>query len=340
VLIDYDSLVSLLRARNREQYGLPRDGIDESGYVTIGGIEQWVTIRGYDRANPVLLLLHGGPGDVTNPWSFPYLAAWEKVFTVVQWDQRGAGRTLRNNGKAIGRTLTIERMVQDGIELAAYLRKHLGKERIIIVAHAFGTILGLGMARTRPDLFYAYVGTGQVGDAPGKSHAVAYEALLKKACALGHKEALAQLRRLGPPPHQSRRAHAVQRKWAQAFEGADQFLYGKLGLALVAPGGSVEDINDSADGQMLSNECLVPQTTAYGPKELGLDFAVPMFVLQGDEDFTTPTALAHSYLESLKAPQKTFVPIEGGGHFALFMKCDRFLEVLVRHVRPLAHAHH
>jgi pimeloyl-ACP methyl ester carboxylesterase len=157
----FDGLVSFLRARNAKQFAIPAPkGIDEGQYVMIGGMEQWVTIRGYDRNNPVLLFVHGGPGDVTNPWTFAMFAPWEKQFTVVQWDERGAGRTLRKSGPSIAPTITVPRMVQDGIELSEYLRKHLGKDRIVIVCHSFGSILGIGMARARPDLFYAYVGTG------------------------------------------------------------------------------------------------------------------------------------------------------------------------------------
>ncbi len=128
----------------------------------------------------------------------------------------------------------------------------------------------------------------------------------------------------------------MQRKWSNAFEGADRFLASTLGLTLVAPGYSVEDINDSAAGQMLSAERLVPQTQSSGPNDLGLKFSVPMFFFQGAEDFTTPTALARNYLEVIHAPHKQFVPIPGAGHFAVFMHADQFLEELVRRVRPLA----
>ena len=145
--------------------------------------------------------------------------------------------------------------------------------------------------------------------------------------------------RVGPPPYKSGEGYGVQRKWANAFEGADQFLFGTLGLALVAPGSTVQDINDSADGQILSGGRLVPQTTSMGPKELGLEFSIPMFIFQGSEDFTTPTALARQYEESIKAPQKAFVPINGAGHFAAFMHSDQFLDELVRRVRPLVIKH-
>ncbi len=107
-----------IRARNAEQFAIrSKDGIDEATYVSVGGIEQWITIRGQDRANPVLLFLHGGPADVTNPWTFALFAPWEERFTVVQWDQRGAGRTLRRTGPAVAATLILDRIVQDGIEV-------------------------------------------------------------------------------------------------------------------------------------------------------------------------------------------------------------------------------
>jgi len=335
----FDDLASFLRARNAQQYAISSPkGIDEAQFVTIGGIEQWITIRGWDRDNPVLLFLHGGPGDVTNPWTFAMFAPWTKHFTVVQWDQRGAGRTLRKTGPTVAPTITVERMVQDGIELSEYLRKHLDKNKIIIVGHSFGTLLGLGMVRARPELFYAYVGTGQVADET-KNYYVAYDELLKKARAVGNQQAVEELSRVGPPPYSSQApdgGYGVQRKWANAFEGADQFLLGTIGLTLVAPGNSVRDINDSADGQMLSGERLVPQMKSRGPAELGLEFSVPMFVIQGAADFTTPTALARNYLDSMKAPRKEFVTINGGGHFAVFIHSDQFLQELVVRVRPLA----
>ena len=335
----FDQLLSLLRDRNKAQFVIdPARGIDEERYVEIGGIDQWITIRGQDRNNPVLLFLHGGPGDVTNPWTFAMFAPWESQFTVVQWDQRGAGRTLRKSGPAIAPTITVDRMVQDGLELAEYLRKHLGKDKVILVGHSFGSILGVLMARSRPDLFYAYVGTGQVGDST-RNYSVGYNALLRKARATGNSRAVAELEQVGAPPYASGQGYGVQRRWANAFEGADQFLYGTLGLALVSPGNSVQDINDSGAGQVLSAERLVPQTKSIGPKELGLDFHVPIFVFQGAQDFTSPTELAREFVTRIRAPRKEFVEINGAGHFAVFMRSDAFLSELVKRVRPLAVAH-
>jgi pimeloyl-ACP methyl ester carboxylesterase len=334
----FDELATFLRNRNAKKFAVTSPkGIDEGSFVSLGGIEQWVTVRGQDRDNPVLLFLHGGPGDATNPWSFMVFAPWQKHFTVVQWDQRGAGRTLRKSGPGIAPTLTLDRLVQDGIELAEHLCKRLGKDKIVLVGHSFGSMIGVRMARARPDLFLACVGTGQVGDVPLRNMTATYHALLKKARAVGEQSAVDELTRVGPPPYKTGEGFAVQHRWANAFEGADRFLASTLGWALVAPGNSVQDINDSAAGQMLSGERLVPQLQSIGAKELGLEFAIPVYVIQGAEDFTTSTEIARQYFDSIKAPRKEFVTIEGAGHFAVFMKSEEFLKELVRCVgRPAA----
>src|SRR5262245_17900156 len=102
--------------------------IEEASFITIGGIEQWVTIRGDDRRNPVLLLLHGGPGDVQSPCVSTY-APYEKAFVLVQWDQRGAGRTFAKNGAA---GVTLEKLIADGIELAGELHRRLPRAPLIL----------------------------------------------------------------------------------------------------------------------------------------------------------------------------------------------------------------
>jgi len=331
-------MLAFLRARNARDYAIASpNGIDEARYVEIGGIEQWITIRGEDRNNPVVLFLHGGPGDATNPWGYAAFRLWLKQFTVVQWDQRGAGRTLAKNRSMPATTITVPRMVQDGVELAASLRKTLGKDKIILVGHSFGSILGVLMVKARPELFYAFVGTGQVAD-PARGYTVAFGDLLKKAEALGDARAMAELREVGPPPYPNGRGYGVQRKWSNFFEGADAFISSMFGFALAAPGSTVRDITDWGDGQSLSAEHLVPETSALDAKALGGDFALPVFVIQGAEDFTTPTNLAREFVSAIRAPAKAFVPIEGAGHFAVFMKPAAFVEQLVARVLPLAKA--
>ena len=179
------------------------------------------------------------------------------------------------------------------------------------------------------------MGTGQVAD-PTRNYAVAYAALVERASRDGNSRALQELDEVGTPPYKDAKGFAVQRKWSNLFEGAEVFLASTLGFALTAPGYSLGDINDWFEGQSVSAEHLVPQTSVLDPKLLGGDFAVPVFVIQGAEDFTTPTSLAKTYLNSLRAPRKAFATIDGAGHFAVFTKQDAFLKELRARVLPIS----
>jgi len=330
--------LKFFRDRNAKTYAITTpNGIDEASYVEIGGIEQWITIRGEDRNNPVLLFLHGGPGDATNPWGYAAFRSWLKYFTVVQWDQRGAGRTFGRNGATSASTITPDRMVQDGIELSELLKKRLHKDKIVLVGHSWGSVLGFFMVKSRPDLFYAFVGTGQVAAEASRSSAVAYAAIVERASREGNSQALAELKEIGPPPFKDGKGFGVKHKWANMFERADIFLASTLGFALDAPGYSIGDINDWFDGQNVSGDRLFPYLDDLNRKLSGGQLAVPVFVIQGAEDYTAPTSLAKTYVDSLHAPRKAFVTIEGAGHFAVFTKQDDFLRELRARVLPLIH---
>src|ERR1700722_8946208 len=138
---------------------LSRVAADEETYVPIGGTEQWVTVKGEDRKNPVVLILHGGPGAAFSPFDDSTFRQWRRNFTVVQWDQRGAGRTFSHNGgTSIEPTMTIDRMVQDGIEVSEYLKHHLHQKKIVLFGGSWGSLLAVHMVKKRPDLFCAYLG--------------------------------------------------------------------------------------------------------------------------------------------------------------------------------------
>ena len=158
---------------------------------------------------------------------------------------------------------------------------------------------------------------------------------MEKASREGNSRAVEELKAVGPPPYKDGKGFAIQRKWSNLFEGADVFLASAVGFALLAPGYSPGDINDWFDGQNVSAEHLVPEISALDAKRLGGEFSVPVFVIQGAEDFTTPTSLAKTYLNSLRAPRKAFATIDGAGHFAVFTKQDVFLKELRARVLPL-----
>jgi pimeloyl-ACP methyl ester carboxylesterase len=311
------------------------NGINEAGYVRIGGIDQWVQIRGDDKSNPVMLWLNGGPGGSTVQASYFY-RDWEKHFTLVMWDQRGEGKTFAKSGVSVAPTMTIDRMAQDGIELADHLRGRLHHDKIIIMGHSWGSILGVHMALKRPDLFYAYVGTGQVHQMRD-DFVASYPRLLARARAMHNEKAVKDLETAGPPPYPGAAKYLVPLQWANELDGPLRLsvppasipaglwatLVNVAGLISLSPGAqfSVDHLLDAILAENLS---------AAAPR---LD--VPVIVIAGSEDLVTPAG--KTWLDGLAAPRKEFLPISGGGHLAILGRQADFLDLLVRHVRPLAH---
>ena len=176
------------------------NGVQETFEAALGGARQVVNVRGADRRNPILLFVHGGPGAVEMPIAWSFQRPWEDYFTVVQWDQRGAGRSfLLNDPDALALTLTPERYRDDAIELIELLRERYGKRKVILLGHSWGSIVGIMVAAQRPDLLHAYVGVGQVIDFR-ENEREGYAWTLSRALADGNKEAVRELEALRPYP--------------------------------------------------------------------------------------------------------------------------------------------
>jgi pimeloyl-ACP methyl ester carboxylesterase len=318
------------------------NGVQEGGFVAIGGIKQWVQIRGEDRNNPVLLFVHGGPGSSTLPMSSGW-QPWEQQFTVVQWDQRGTGRTYGETGDAIAPTMTLERMTQDGIELAEYLRTHLHKDKIVLVGHSWGSFLGIHIVKQRPDLFHAYVGTGQVvGRATfEKAFEITIAHLQALAQSANNAEALAELAPIASQPALNKSNRLVAEKWsnALALPSVDSFNLAGPVSPLFMPDFFLLDWYNWNRGMTFSAKYL---RGIDGPMfqrslvSLGFEFSIPVLFIEGDEDYVTPIEPAEQYFKQIIAPHKEFVRINGGDHFIPFDRPDQFLAELVAHVRPFA----
>ena len=320
------------------------NGVQEGGFVVIGGIKQWVQIRGEDRDNPVLLFVHGGPGASTLAISSGW-QPWEKHFTVVQWDQRGTGRTYGASGEATAPTMTLERMTQDGVELAEYLLIHLQKDRIILVGHSWGSFLGVHIVRQRPDLFYAYVGTGQVvGRATFETaFEITIAHLQTLAQSADNTEALAELASIAAQPAMNERNRLVADKWSKALAlpPADSFeLAGPVPPPFM-PDFSLLDWYNGRKGGAFSARYLRGRDSPMVQRDLaalGFEFSIPVVFIEGDADDITPIGPAEHYFQQIIAPHKDFVLVHGGDHFIPFDRPDQFLAELVARVRPFADA--
>lgn len=313
------------------------NGIAEQRFIRIGGIEQWIQIRGEDRSNPVLLVIHGGPGSPYAAFTLP-MRPWEKHFTIVQWDRRGAGKTLGRNGKTGSGEMTFPRMVKDAIEVAEFLRGYLGKAKLVLMAGSMGNMVALPLIKRRPDLFSAFVSTDLYVNML-QNEALSHEQALKRLNAAGNSRGYTALEKIGPDPALwDYRAWTINLQWTFASNlptpNLDRSLL--LPLILTAPFYSLKDVVDWFSGFEFSKSTLFQQIMAYDARSLGPSFEVPFFLFQGDTDVITLTALAQEYFEEIQAPNKEMVLIQQAGHFAAFTQPGQFLDALLTHVRPLA----
>lgn len=311
------------------------NGIAERRFVQIGGIDQWITIRGEDRSNPVLFIVHGGPA---SPYSIftPLLRGWEKYFTVVQWDQRGAGKTFRKNGASGTGKITFERLTRDGIKVAEYLCDYLGQRQIVLVGSSVGSIIGTTMAKQRPDLFSAYVGTDQNASAAGLIRS--YQITLEWLRAANDTKGVKAVEKLG-----SRLDHLTPKEWNQLNHWTIQANRAipnmisdiMLPAMMSSPDHTLRDLSDIAKGMKYSVGQLFQELMTFDLRNLGTRFDVPFFIFQGDTDALTPTASAREYYSDIQAPHGEFVLIRQCGHLAAFARPEQFLAELLSRVRPL-----
>jgi len=312
----------------------PAKGVDDGLFAPIGGIEQWISIRGQDRDNPALLILHGGPGYALSPLPRSFLFRWTGEFTLVEWDQRGAGRTFGRSGP-LEPGVTIERMVLDGLEVAEFVRGRLRKPKVVLLGVSWGSNIGVQMAKARPELFYAYVGTGQ-SVSQHKYRSLAYAQLLADARARNDSLAIRELEANGPPPYDSIARASVHTKWANAYEPGQPSRWDLLSTALFESDAGIGELRDYARGVADSQDHFRQAVEASDLSAIGTGFAVPFFVFQGAQDRVTPVEPVRAYVDSLNASPKQLVLIPNAGHNAVVTKSDEFLSLLVRWVRPLA----
>jgi len=318
----------------------PGQAVDEAGFVHIGGIRQWVTIEGQDCANPVVLIVHGGPGNPNTPFAHTLYGPWTKDFTVVQWDQRGAGKTYGANPPVEGEPLTIERLAGDGVEVARYITQRLGKRKVILMGGSWGSALAVYMAQAHPKLFHAYVGTSQLVSYADDIK-VGYARTLGLAREAADAEAVAKLEKLSPPPWTDPRGFGALRRVTRKYE-ALKTDPPPVGWFKPAPGYDTPAYEAAYEaGEDYSYLQFVGRAgDGMGPRldlrRLGTRFEMPVFLLQGDEDLVTPPEISRAYFDSLTAPAKAFIRLPRTGHDPNRTMIDAQLEVLESRARAAA----
>lgn len=304
-----------------------KNQISEEKYVLINGIEQWVTING-NRSKPVILFIHGGPGSTISPYIDVLYKDLEKDFIIVQWDQRGAGRTYGRNTPPEELTpdylkahpLTMEQMTSDGVEVSKYLLQHLGKQKIILAGTSWGSALGVNIVTQQPDLFYAYVGHSQIVN-PTIDVSM-YAKIYKMAEDRKDLEALDILNSIGKPPYSRAKNVGMLFRIVKKYERANSTPAPDHWFQLSPAYDNDTDAKNRADGDDYSFVHYVGDAT-LGVSSMAanlnfmrdhLDFKIPVYLIQGNEDILTPKEDSKKYFDAIKAPKKEYYLLPKAAH--------------------------
>jgi len=318
------------------------DGVERLETVRIGGINQWLSIRGVDRRNPILLMIHGGPGYVSMPTSWYFQRGWEDYFTVVQWDQRGAGKTYTSNDPAqVAPTMTRERMVADAEEVIGWLRKEFKKEKIFVLGHSWGSYIGLSIAQRHPEWLHAYVGAGQLINGP-ESERRGWQFALERAERAGNKLAIKELQSIAPYAQPGRPVTLkdlyLQRKWLGEYGGAVSRRTGfsaEIAAVALSPEYTDADLAQIWKGNEYSANALLIDVLNLNLNDVTV-FKCPVFIFNGRDDYNVSSSVAAEWFARVDAPAKSLVWFEHSAHEMFNEEPGKMLVSLVQHLRPIA----
>ncbi len=333
------------KTRNARAKIDPSTGVDELFKAKIGGIQQWIHARGMNKSDPVLLYIHGGPGTPMMPFESLFQNPLENHFIVVHWDQRGTGKTYRENPYLdYPSTVTYERMIQDTSEMIDFLRARYQKDQVIILGHSWGSMLALGLLEQRSNGIAAYVGTGQLIDAL-RGQAVAYTVTLAEAKKQQHAKAVRALESIAPYPEGLSTANDPKvdlfQEWQQFFGfGISRRYKGSvmkvlLTQALRSPEYSLSDVAtllDKSERYPILNR----EIYAFNTSRFDATYQTPMFLMLGRHDWQTPSTIASDWLETIQAPLKRIFWFEDSAHSPMVDEPELFAQTLIREIRPLA----
>lgn len=313
------------------------NGIQENFIAKIGNIKQWVYVRGQNKDNPIILFVHGGPASPMAPTSWVFQKPMEEYFTIVHYDQRAAGKTfVENDTLNLSKTITIDHYVDDAIEIAEYIKRKYDKQKLILIGHSWGTIISMKAALKRPDLFYAYIGIGQVINVIDNEK-VSFDFALKTAIEKNNDTAIKELSSIAPYPGNeplTRERIIIERKWAQYFGGLSAYRdnsYYYFAAPRLSPLYTLKDIEGIDNGNIFTLSKILPEFFKVDFKNIK-SFPIPIFMFMGRHDYSTPSEPTAAWLKTLKAPLKKGIWFENSSHLIPFEEPGKMLMTLISEV--------
>jgi pimeloyl-ACP methyl ester carboxylesterase len=296
--------------------------------IELGKMDQWLLIRGRDVSNPILLWLHGGPGAAQMPVSRHYNAILEEEFIVVHWDQRGAGKS--NPIDFDESTMSLEQYREDALDLTAYLKKKFNKEKIYILGHSWGTIVGTMLANSNPQDYYAYIAVSQVVN-HALSNNISYFWLKDQIEQKAIKKDMARFQKLGAPPFNDHDTYVSFARLIESYNGGMDISFSKLALiALLSPEYRLSDYVAYFIGAQRGSGPMWDQTLKFNALNDYKSINTPVYFIAGANDYNTPLELVKQYYELLEVDgSKELIVFEKSSHTPFFAEPKKFNELII-----------
>lgn len=302
--------------------------------ITLGGVEQWFTIRGRNKDLPILFFLHGGPGSPQTGAQQKYNAILENYYLVVNWDQRGSGKSFHSGVSK--ESMNLEQLILDAYELACYLMYTYNRKKIFVMGQSVGAIIGLYFASRFPEIIDAYIGINQPVNRKVEEK-LSYEFTLETARKKNNKKAIKQLNQIGFPEngtYKSFKDMVIQRTWVTKFKGVTH----KKNAAfinihyLLSTHLTFKEKLNFMKGFGFSATHLWDEITAMNLFHSVPEVKIPVYIFAGKYDQIVNVDLIEEYFNLLKAPSKKLYIFENSGHYACFEEGDRFNNIMINEV--------
>ncbi|MFW9973988.1 MAG: alpha/beta fold hydrolase [Candidatus Thorarchaeota archaeon] len=312
------------------------NGISSLEEITLGNLKQWIFIRGMDQNNPVMIFLHGGPGEPSVGMSSSRKLDTEliKHFIVVHWDQRGAGKSYSPSIPVD--SMTLDRLVEDCNELIDYLRNRFDQPKVFIVAHSSGTVMGIKTAHKYPEKIHAYVGVSQIIN-DCEHETINYNFTVEEAKRLGNVKHQVAIEAIGLPPYETPNKLWEKANYIVRYGGmiAD-FSFGKM-IGLVLPYFTSPEYSLREGIRTLMGKGRNFTTYALWKELTEINFVreidsikVPIFFFEGKYDMITPTVVVEDFFDQLNAERgKRLVIFEHSAHYPMLEEKEKYQDFLI-----------
>jgi len=302
------------------------DSIAELTTVEVGGVEQVIMLRGSDVDNPVLLHLAGGPGG-TDLGAMRADTGLESDFVVATWDQRGTGKSYATSIDPVDQ-LTLEQAIADTIEVTNYLRDRFGQDRIYLTANSWGTIPSVFAVQQVPELFHAYVGTGQMVNNQATDQ-MFHDDALAWAETTGNDGLVQQIRDAGSPPYDNLLNYeytvSYEHQW-NAYPGVADLW--EMPFNTFVPENNLLDRINALRGMFDVNYFVYPQLQDYDFRRDAPRLDVPVYMVLGEYEARGRAVLANEWFDLLDAPSKQRIVFDQSGHRPSFEQPADFARLM------------